>query len=90
MHEAGEEEEFFSPAFLSPFLRKHQKDVEHNPTCINSDPWPTTVIWDDRWLTPGLAMQKKIVPLKKIFNRRLAVSLVSIPLPPYSGERLVP
>jgi hypothetical protein len=48
------------------------------------------MIWDDRWLTPGLVMQKKIVPLKKIFNRRLAVSLVSIPLPPYSAERLVP
>jgi hypothetical protein len=38
----GKKKIFFSPGFFSLFLRKHQKDVDHNPTCINSDLWPTT------------------------------------------------
>jgi len=45
----GKKKIFFSPGFFSLFLRKHQKDVDHNPTCINSDLWPTT----GRWKTEG-------------------------------------
>jgi len=43
---AGEEEDFLSPAFLSPFLRENSKRRRPKaPTCLSSDPWPTTV-WE--------------------------------------------
>jgi len=52
--EAREEAYFSSPCFhrfLSyPSLSKHQKDADHNPTCINSDSSATT----GRWKTEGM------------------------------------
>jgi len=33
---------FFYRLFCPSFSEKHQKDAYHKPTCITSDPWPTT------------------------------------------------
>ena len=70
---AGEEEYFLSPAFLSPFLRENSKSRRPKaPTCLSSDPWPTTVWKKQRGRAPlavfGAAAQWPPLPLPPCFS----------------------
>jgi len=49
----GRRRSFFYRLFSPSFSEKHQKDVDYKPTCITSDPWPTTRRWKKEGTCPS-------------------------------------